>query len=1113
MEREYGRMKSVVSGRRLHFLALIFAVSFAAVATRSSAAPSNGTIDTYVGGGNGDGNDAVDATIDPRGIAVVGNASNPDIYVADGLNHRVRRVDHSSGIITTIAGTGVSGFSGDGGQAVNAQLWLPVDVAVDSAGNVYIADLMNNRIRKVGTDGRISTFAGNGQANYSGDNGLATSAGINSPYGVAVGPDGYVYIADYGNNRIRKVGPPGCTASTCVITTVAGNGNGGVGADGVPAINSPVPNPTDVAFDPAGSMYIAEYVNSFVRRVTPDGYISTVAGGGQYGPNGSVGDGGPGTSAVLNRPIQLDSDTSGNIYIADNVGHRIRMLTANTFIITTVAGNGNTGADGDGGAATNATIYPPSGVAATSPGTFWLSQASGAAVSGFNRVRKVALGIIGPSIGGGLDDGGAPIDALVDPHGSDAVDTGGVLPDFYFADTNQNLIRFVDGHTGILHNIAGTGAKGYSGDGGAATNATMNGPLDVAVDAVNHLVYIADTGNNVIRKIDRSGNISTVAGTGGYGFNGDGPATQVTLAAPRGVGLDSAGNLYIADHDNYRVRKLSNGQITTIAGNGQFGYSGDGSPAINFPTCPWDVDVGPDGAIYITDYDTSRIRRVTIGANGASTISTYAGGYNTGFGGDGGPANQAKLSRPTNLALDGAGDLFFADSLNYRVRVIDPTTQIINTVAGNGGTTSSGDGGPAIQASFGSPSGVAVDPSGSPLFVSASNTDRVRIVEFVQPSPTPSFTATPIAATRTATRTPTATPPPVSTPTATPPASTPTGTRTSTSGPVNVSVLGNITYYANSRVVVSGVNVAVSGPSNLNVSDDSSGNYSATMLAGGTWDVKPSKTGGFSNGVSSLDAARVLRVVAGLESFTPLQMLACDVTGDGTLSPLDASRILQFSAGLMTKFPAAQACGSDWLFYPSAAQVPGQTINLPSLASGVCQQGNILLQGLDATASNQNFSGILLGDCTGNWTPSGGSSSHSKATAAASVSVAGEPSSSATVRVGTLRHGRRNQMRLPVYVQSSAPFQALDLRIAYDASALTFTSADTHGPALHALTGVNSAEPGLLGISLASAKPLSGRAALLIIEFGRPGRSVGTGAELLAAQVDEHTAAVLTNGR
>jgi hypothetical protein len=1098
MEQEHGRMNGS-SGQHLRIVALLFVAIFTHSFTDPASATLSGTIDTYVGGGNGDGDDAINATVDPRGIALVGSASAPTIYLADGLNHRVRRVDGTTGIITTIAGTGVSGFSGDGGQGQNAQLWLPTDVAVDNAGNVYIADLMNNRVRKVGTDGRISTFAGNGQQNYSGDNGLATQAGVNEPYGVTVGPDGNVYIADFGNNRIRKVSPPGCVPSTCVITTVVGTGAAGASGDNGPPTSATLHSPSDVVFDPSGNMYIADYVNNRVRRVS-NGIITTVAGGGQYGPNGSVGDGGPGTLAVLSGPVQIDTDSVGNVYIADNGAQRIRLLLASTLTISTVAGTGVSGTSGDGGPATSAPIYPPSGIAATTAGTFWLSQASSTPVSLFNRVRKVtAFGSIQSVIGGGLDDGGAPLNALVDPHGGDAVDAGGVFPDFYFADTSGNLVRVVDGTTGILHNIAGTGARGYSGDGRAATSATLNAPLDVAVDSVNHLVYIADTGNNVIRKIDRSGNISTVAGTGGYGYNGDGlPATQTTLAAPRGIGLDPSGNLYIADHDNYRVRKLSGGVITTVAGTGQLGYTGDGSPATSFGVAPWDVAVARDGTVFISDYETSRIRRLSNGV-----ISTYAGWFNSGFGGDGGPASwsSTKLNRPTNIALDAAGNLFIADSMNNRVRYVDAATQFINTVAGNGATTSSGDGGPATSASFGSPSGVAVDPSGSPLFIPASNTGRVRIVAFTQSNPTPSFTPIP---TNTATRVPTASPAP----------NTPTATRTNTSGPVNVSVLGNVTYYANSRVVVPGVNVAVNGPNNLNVSDDSSGNYSATLLAGGTWDVKPSKTGGFSNGVSSLDAARVLRVVAGLDTFTPLQMLACDVTGDGTLSPLDASRILQFSAGLMTKFPAAQACGSDWLFYPSAAQVPGQQINVPSLASGACQQGNILLQGLDATASNQNFSAILFGDCTGNWTPSASAPAHFKAAAAASVSIASAPSSGATVRVGALRHGPHNHVRLPVYVQSSAPFQALDLRIAYDASALTFSSVDPRARAAHALTGVNSTEPGLLGISVASATPISGHgAALLTIEFGRPGKAVGTGAQLLAAQVDEQTAAVVNTGR
>ncbi len=713
--------------KRLFVWWLCSCLTFALASSNIAAAAHTAIIDTYVGGGNGDGDAAINATIDPRGMALTGSASAPNIYVADGLNHRVRRFDGASGVITTIAGTGASGFSGDGGQGQDARLWIPTDVAVDGAGNVYIADMMNNRIRKVATDGQISTFAGNGQGNYSGDNGLATQAGVYQPAGVAVGRDGNVYIADSGNNRIRKVSPPGCSASTCVITTVAGTAAAGAGGDDGPATSAPLHTPTDVVFDGFGNMYICDYVNSRVRRVASNGIITTVAGGGQYGPGGTIGDGGPGTLAVLNNPVQIATDSSGNVYIADNVGKRIRMLQANTFIISTVAGTGGSGTSGDGGAATSATIYAPAGVAATTAGTFWFSQSTNVSISSSNRVRKVtAFATIQSVIGGGLGDGGAPSNALVDPRGGEAVDAGGALPDLYFADGNNNVVRRVDGTTGIINNIAGTGVAGYSGDHDLAIDATLHGPLDVAVDAVHRLVYIADTTNNVIRRVDAGGLITTVAGSGGYGFNGDGPATQTSLAEPRGIALDQFGNVYIADHDNYRVRKLHAGQITTVAGTGHSGSSGDGGPATAAWLAPWDVVVAEDGSLYVSDYDDNRVRKID--TNGV--ISTYAGGYNSGFGGDGGPANQAKLAFPSNLALDAEGNLFIADSLNNRVRRVDAVSRKISTVAGDGLPGTTGDGGAATAANLGQPSGVAVDPSGRWAFVSVRNEERVRAVDF-----------------------------------------------------------------------------------------------------------------------------------------------------------------------------------------------------------------------------------------------------------------------------------------------------------------------------------------------------------------------------------------------
>ena len=402
----------------LPFLCLL---SFALAAT---AQLQPGTIDTYVGGSNGDGEAAINATINPRGLALAGNPSAPDVYIADSTNNRVRRVDGNTGLITTVAGNGIGGYAGDGNQGQNASLFLPFDVAVDGAGNVYIADTSNSRIRKVGTDGRISTFAGNGNQTYSGE-GIATQVAINQPYGVAVGPDGSVYIADTANNRIRKVGPPGCTASTCVISTVAGNGRPGFLGDGGQATQAEVSSPDDVTVDSTGVLYIADTSNNRVRRVALDGTISTVAGGGT-----SLADGVPGTQAKLSSPGQVALDSSGNVYVTENGGYRIRMLQAASFTISTVAGTGTAGNSGDGGPPTGAQISSAYGVAASTPGTFWLSQSNASQpITHNNRVRMVTnSSVIQAAIGGGLGDGSAATDAFVDPRGGEAA-TDGCLDD------------------------------------------------------------------------------------------------------------------------------------------------------------------------------------------------------------------------------------------------------------------------------------------------------------------------------------------------------------------------------------------------------------------------------------------------------------------------------------------------------------------------------------------------------------------------------------------------------------------------------------------------------------------------------------------------------------
>ena len=259
------------------------------------------------------------------------------------------------------------------------------------------------------------------------------------------------------------------------------------------------------------------------------------------------------------------------------------------------------------------------------------------------------------------------------------------------------------------------------------------------------------------------------------------------------------------------------------------------------------------------------------------------------------------------------------------------------------------------------------------------------------------------------------------------------------------------------------------------------------------------RLGGFGNAVSSLDAARVLQVVAGLTSFTDSQRLACDTTGDGSLSALDAVRILQFSAGVINRLPVATACGSDWIFSPAAAQVTNQDVTLPLVGGGVCQQGAITLRSLSTAVGNQDFTGILFGDCTGNWSASG-------------AAALRQAANSSTVLAGSVRSGRGDLVRVPIYVRSAGTFQALDLRLRFDASAAEFVAARPRGDAAGALVTQRSAD-GSVTISLASAKPIDpSHGAMLMLEFRAPSAAALAPA-LGAATVDEQPARPVTHHR
>ena len=649
------------------------------------------TISAFAGGGLPASIAGTSASLyGPRGIAV-DKAGN--VFFADG--NTVLRSDAKTGVLTLVAGNGTQGFSGDDGPATSAQLNFPFAVAVDSADNLYIADWNNNRIRRV-SNGVIATVAGNGSIGYSGDNGAATSAQLAEPSGVAVDSSGNLYIADSRNNRIRRV-------SNGVITTVAGNGAGGYGGDGGPATAAQLNWPQGVAVDSAGNLYIADTINNRTREVS-GGVIATVAGNGTLGYGG---DGGPAIGAQLYGPSAIGLDPAGNLYI--DGGTTIREVS--NGVITTVAGNGGMGFSGDNGAATSAQLDGPQGVAADAAGNLYIAD------TGNYRIRKVSSGAITTAVGGGtsLGDGGPATSAQLNGPPGVAVDSAGSL---YIADSRNNRIRRVS--NGMITAVAGNGASGFSGDNGSATAAALQQPSGVAVDSGGNL-YIADTYNFRIRKVS-GGAITTVAGTGIGGYSGDGgAATSAQLAGAYGVAVDSGGNLYIADTSNNRVRKVSNGVITTVAGNGTAGFSGDNGPATSaLLNQPQGVAVDTAGNLYIADLNNNRIRKVSNG-----TFSTIAGNGAGGYSGDNGPATSAQLYEPYGVAADGAGNLYIADTLSNRIRKV--SSGVITTVAGNGAGGFGGDNGSAAGAELYWPQGVAVDSTGN-LYIADTINNRIRLL-------------------------------------------------------------------------------------------------------------------------------------------------------------------------------------------------------------------------------------------------------------------------------------------------------------------------------------------------------------------------------------------------
>ncbi|MEA3209253.1 MAG: hypothetical protein QOE70_2310 [Chthoniobacter sp.] len=335
----------------------------------------------------------------------------------------------------------------------------------------------------------VATFAGTGTKGFSGDGGPAAAAQLNNPFAVARGPDGALYICDVENQRIRRVTPDG------TISTIAGNGTRGYGGDGGPATAAALNEPYELAWDRAGNLFFVERVNHLVRRVdAKSGAISTVAGTGQAGFGG---DGGPATKAQFNQPHSLAFDAADNLYVCDVVNHRVRRIDLKTGTISTWAGTGEKKTASDGAAIAGAPLHGPRALAFDRTGRLWLALREG------------------------------------------------------------NAVLQLDPSAGVLHHVAGTGKSGFTGNGGPAREATLAGPKCVSLDAAGN-VYLADTESHSIRMIDgKKGTLELIVGTGKKGDGPDGDPLQCQLARPHGVFVDPKdGAIYIGDSENHRVRIL-----------------------------------------------------------------------------------------------------------------------------------------------------------------------------------------------------------------------------------------------------------------------------------------------------------------------------------------------------------------------------------------------------------------------------------------------------------------------------------------------------------------------------------------------------------------------------
>jgi hypothetical protein len=607
---------------------------------------------------------------------------------------------------TTLTGGGGFNTNQAGGAA---RFWFPAAVAVDSAGNVYVVENGNDTISKVTPDGSVTTLAGRPGSPGSA-NGTGSAARFYGPLGAAVDSAGNLYVADTGNHTIRKVTPAG------VVTTLAGQ-SGSFGSANGTGSAARFENPNGLSVDSAGNVYVADTVNHTIRKLTPAGVVTTLAG--LAGRSGSTD--GTNSNARFNFPTAVAVDSATNIYVTDTFSHTIRKVTpvGTSWVVTTLAGLAGSSGFADG-TNSNARFIEPNGVALDSAGNLYVADLGNGTVRqltpvGTNWMVTTVAGLAGSL---GSANGIYSIARFNLPTGV-AVDSA---DNVYVADLGNGTIRKLTqaGTNWAVITLAGTGGIHGSTEG-TGMDARFHGPSGVAVDGAKN-VYVADQINHTIRKVTPAGVVTTLAGQAGYASNADGTGNDARFRSPSGVAVDSTGNVYVADTWNCTIRKVTPaGVVTTLAGLPGIIGGDDGTNSDARFALPNGVAVDRAGNVYVADTLFMTIRKVTpIGTNWM--VTTLAGLADV-HGSQNGTGSAARFYLPSSVAADSTGNVYVADTLNHLIRKVTPAG-VVTTFAGGAGMVGTADGTGTV-ARFYAPTGVAVD-SADNVYVADTYNNTIR---------------------------------------------------------------------------------------------------------------------------------------------------------------------------------------------------------------------------------------------------------------------------------------------------------------------------------------------------------------------------------------------------